>query len=78
MSRMESITGSTEVIESTPMIMNAMKMVESMLTISASVKVSFLRIGMKQLPRRNAITIESACWYTVRGGVGQLISYTKE
>jgi len=49
-----------------------------MLTISASVKVSFLRIGMKQLPRRNAITIESACWYTVRGGVGQLISYTKE
>ena len=31
MSRIESITGSTDVIDKTPMMMNEMKMVESML-----------------------------------------------
>jgi hypothetical protein len=59
MSRMESITGSTEVIESTPIMMNEMNIVESKEVISASVRVSFFRIGMKTLPSSNAIIIDS-------------------
>ena len=82
-------------MERTPMIINAIKMVESMLllyeslekdilvklhewrkvltdvhthqqynthlTSCASSNVSLYLIGMKQLPKRNAITIDSAC-----------------
>lgn len=61
MSRMESITGNTEVIESTPIMMNAMNIVESIDVISDSERTFSLRVGMKMLPSINAITIDSIC-----------------
>ena len=61
MSRMESITGSTEVIERTPIMINEMNIVESIDVISASEMGFFFRIGMKTLPSSNAIIIDSIC-----------------
>ena len=59
MSRMDSITGSTEVIESTPIMINEMNIVDSIEVISASVRIFFSRIGMKTVPSSNAIIIDS-------------------
>ncbi len=61
MSRMESITGNTEVIESTPITMNAMNIVESIDVISASERMFSFRVGMKILPSSNAIVIDKIC-----------------
>jgi hypothetical protein len=56
MSLMDNMTGNTEVIESTPIMMNAMKMVERRLAICASLKTSLRRMGIKILESRRAVT----------------------
>jgi hypothetical protein len=59
MSRIESITGSTEVMESTPIMMKEMKIVDSIDVISDSDRMSLVLIGMKTLPSSSAINIDS-------------------